>query len=316
MRDRTGPRPQPPAGPDRLSGQEAAVGRRSQPDPADLRLLRPAAARRVRRALARARRGVGRVLARHIWPPMWPCLKQLAKHPKVIVSPYAGLDSPVVLVAWEHRLEVPSVNDPRVQQFIDAYAGGKQAPEPDQPLRRRGTAGVVSDMMEGRDHGRGSRCGRALSARPARCRRRSAVRPYVANEGRPVGAIARPTHRSRPRSSDLRAACRAARRVLDGVGTCRARRRHDRRARRDRPRARTSARAGIRARSVTGDFRSPSARRSTRSSRTASPTTDPLADGDIVNCDITIYLDGMHGDCSATFLDRRRGAGRAASWST
>ena len=27
-----------------------------------------------------------------------------------------------------------------------------------------------------------------------------------------------------------------------------------------------------------------------------------LLDGDIVNCDITIYLDGMHGDCSATFL--------------
>jgi methionyl aminopeptidase len=27
-----------------------------------------------------------------------------------------------------------------------------------------------------------------------------------------------------------------------------------------------------------------------------------LADGDIVNCDVTIYLDGMHGDCSATFL--------------
>jgi methionyl aminopeptidase len=27
-----------------------------------------------------------------------------------------------------------------------------------------------------------------------------------------------------------------------------------------------------------------------------------LADGDIVNCDITIFLDGMHGDCSATFL--------------
>ncbi len=27
-----------------------------------------------------------------------------------------------------------------------------------------------------------------------------------------------------------------------------------------------------------------------------------LEDGDIVNCDITIYLDGMHGDCSETFL--------------
>jgi methionyl aminopeptidase len=32
------------------------------------------------------------------------------------------------------------------------------------------------------------------------------------------------------------------------------------------------------------------------------PDDRPLDDGDIVNCDITIYLDGMHGDCSATFL--------------
>jgi hypothetical protein len=56
-------------------------------------------------------------------------LKNLAKHAKVLVTPYAGLDSPVVLVAWERRLEVPSVNDPRVQQFIDAFAGGPQAPE-------------------------------------------------------------------------------------------------------------------------------------------------------------------------------------------
>jgi methionyl aminopeptidase len=32
------------------------------------------------------------------------------------------------------------------------------------------------------------------------------------------------------------------------------------------------------------------------------PDTRPLEDGDIVNLDVTIYLDGMHGDCSATFL--------------
>ena len=32
------------------------------------------------------------------------------------------------------------------------------------------------------------------------------------------------------------------------------------------------------------------------------PDSRPLADGDIVNLDITICLDGMHGDCSATFL--------------
>ncbi len=32
------------------------------------------------------------------------------------------------------------------------------------------------------------------------------------------------------------------------------------------------------------------------------PDSRPLEDGDIVNLDITVYLDGMHGDCSATFL--------------
>jgi methionyl aminopeptidase len=32
------------------------------------------------------------------------------------------------------------------------------------------------------------------------------------------------------------------------------------------------------------------------------PDNRPLEDGDIVNLDVTVYLDGMHGDCSATFL--------------
>jgi methionyl aminopeptidase len=32
------------------------------------------------------------------------------------------------------------------------------------------------------------------------------------------------------------------------------------------------------------------------------PDTRPLADGDIVNIDVTVYLDGVHGDTSVTFL--------------
>ena len=32
------------------------------------------------------------------------------------------------------------------------------------------------------------------------------------------------------------------------------------------------------------------------------PDSRPLEDGDIVNLDVTAYVDGMHGDCSATFL--------------
>ena len=32
------------------------------------------------------------------------------------------------------------------------------------------------------------------------------------------------------------------------------------------------------------------------------PDDRPLQDGDIVNCDVTIYLHGVHGDCNATFF--------------
>ena len=32
------------------------------------------------------------------------------------------------------------------------------------------------------------------------------------------------------------------------------------------------------------------------------PDDRALQDGDIVNCDVTIYLHGVHGDCSATYL--------------
>jgi hypothetical protein len=57
-------------------------------------------------------------------------LRAYAEQPKVIVSPYAGLATTIVLVAWEHRLELQSATDARIQQFIDAFGNGKAAPEP------------------------------------------------------------------------------------------------------------------------------------------------------------------------------------------
>jgi hypothetical protein len=57
-------------------------------------------------------------------------LRQLATQPKVLVTPYADLDAPIVMVAWEHRLELQSASDPRITQFIVAYGNGKVAPEP------------------------------------------------------------------------------------------------------------------------------------------------------------------------------------------
>ena len=44
-----------------------------------------------------------------------------------------------------------------------------------------------------------------------------------------------------------------------------------------------------------------SARRSTTSSATASRTTSRCAEGDIVNIDVTLILDGWHGDSSRMF---------------
>jgi len=56
-------------------------------------------------------------------------LKNFAKQDHVLVTPYAGMDSPITLVAWEHRLEVPSASDARIAQFVKDFANGPQAPE-------------------------------------------------------------------------------------------------------------------------------------------------------------------------------------------
>ncbi len=48
----------------------------------------------------------------------------------VVMSPYPNLQSPIVLTAWAVQLEVDSADDPRIQEFINAYARGPQSPEP------------------------------------------------------------------------------------------------------------------------------------------------------------------------------------------
>jgi hypothetical protein len=49
---------------------------------------------------------------------------------RIIVSPFPGVDSPIVAVAWERRLEVDEGDDPRLQAFVDAFVNGPEAPEP------------------------------------------------------------------------------------------------------------------------------------------------------------------------------------------
>lgn len=47
----------------------------------------------------------------------------------LLLSPFPGLKSPVVLSAWGIQLEVDSVDDGRVAEFVSAYRLGPQTPE-------------------------------------------------------------------------------------------------------------------------------------------------------------------------------------------
>ncbi|MGQ0826220.1 MAG: DUF3105 domain-containing protein [Actinomycetota bacterium] len=51
----------------------------------------------------------------------------------VLVTPYPGLEDPIVLGAWGYQLRVDDADDPRVQEFVDTFANGPQTPEPGAP---------------------------------------------------------------------------------------------------------------------------------------------------------------------------------------
>jgi len=48
----------------------------------------------------------------------------------LVLSPYEGLDSPIVLSAWNHQLKIDDANDPRIAQFFTEYWRSQNAPEP------------------------------------------------------------------------------------------------------------------------------------------------------------------------------------------
>ena len=49
----------------------------------------------------------------------------------LIASSYDGLPSTYVTSAWERRLELDSLTDPRFEQFLTTYLQGPTTPEPD-----------------------------------------------------------------------------------------------------------------------------------------------------------------------------------------
>jgi Protein of unknown function (DUF3105) len=51
----------------------------------------------------------------------------------VLASPYPDQDSPVILTAWNRQLRLDSIDDPRVEQFLETYLLANTAPEPGGP---------------------------------------------------------------------------------------------------------------------------------------------------------------------------------------
>jgi hypothetical protein len=58
-------------------------------------------------------------------------LKDLAQsNGYVLVSPYSGLDSPIVATGWGKQVKLKSAEDSNLERFINAYSQGPQTPEP------------------------------------------------------------------------------------------------------------------------------------------------------------------------------------------
>lgn len=48
----------------------------------------------------------------------------------MLVSPFPGLSSPIVVSSWGHQLKLDSPEDPKLGAFIKKYQNGKDTPEP------------------------------------------------------------------------------------------------------------------------------------------------------------------------------------------
>lgn len=57
-------------------------------------------------------------------------LKALLPSTYIVLSPYEGLDAPIVLSNWNHQLTLDSVDDERIEQFLEEYWRSQNVPEP------------------------------------------------------------------------------------------------------------------------------------------------------------------------------------------
>ena len=68
----------------------------------------------------------------------------VAQQAKVTATPDEGLSSPLVVTAWARQLQLDSVDDPRLVQFIDTYRNSDNAPEPTAACQGVGQPAVAS----------------------------------------------------------------------------------------------------------------------------------------------------------------------------
>ncbi len=55
-------------------------------------------------------------------------LRSYGEERYVIVSPYPGLDAPVVATSWRVQLELEGADDPRLREFVDGFRSSEIAP--------------------------------------------------------------------------------------------------------------------------------------------------------------------------------------------
>jgi hypothetical protein len=60
-------------------------------------------------------------------------IRGLTKTPHVVATPLDGMAAPIVLVAWERRLNLDSIDDPRAAKFVAEFSTGTTAPEQGAP---------------------------------------------------------------------------------------------------------------------------------------------------------------------------------------
>jgi len=66
----------------------------------------------------------------------------------VLVSPYAGQRGPYAATAWGAQLFVDRADDPRLAEFVRAYAGGAQGREPGAPCRGGATPAQAQAALD------------------------------------------------------------------------------------------------------------------------------------------------------------------------